>query len=159
MRTPEVRVSVRASGAAFEELRISILWASFAILLAAVVFDLRSRQIPDTLSVCLLLLAVTATGFHLHPVPWLDLCLGLLTGFSAGLFLFWLGGFGGGDVKLISSLGAVVGFKGELGVMFYIAIAGGICAIAARIFHQRDFPYAPAIAFGLLAFIVRGYFP
>lgn len=108
---------------------------------------------------CLLLLALAATGFHLHSVRWPDLFLGLLAGLSVGLFLFWLGGFGGGDVKLVSSLGAVVGFKGELGVMFYIAIAGGLCAIGARIFRQRDFPYAPAIALGLLAFIIRGYFP
>jgi Flp pilus assembly protein protease CpaA len=138
--------------------RIPILWISFVILAIAVVFDLRSRQIPDTLSVCLLGLALAATGFHLHAVPWLDLCLGLSLGFSAGLFLFWLGGFGGGDVKLIACLGAVLGLKGELGVMFYVAILGGLFALAARLWRKRDFPYAPAIALGLLAFIVRGYF-
>ena len=100
-----------------------------------------------------------STSFHWHSVRWLDLLLGLSLGFGVGLFLFWLGGFGGGDVKLISSLGAVVGFRGELGVMFYMAILGGVFAIFARLLKKRDFAYAPAIALGLLAFIVRGYFP
>jgi len=108
--------------------------------------------------VCLLGLALVATGFHLHRVPWTDLLSGLSLGFAAGLLLFWMGGFGGGDVKLLSSLGAVVGFKGELGVMFYMAILGGILAIVARIRKEREYAYAPAIALGLLAFIVRGYF-
>jgi prepilin peptidase CpaA len=123
------------------------------------VFDVRSRQIPDTLSVCLLVLAFIATGFHLHRVGWLDLVLGLSLGFMVGLILFRLGGFGGGDVKLLASLGAVLGFKAELGVMFYIAVLGGVFALIAGLRREREFPYAPAIALGLLAFIVRGYFP
>jgi len=139
-------------------LLIFVLWISFAILVVAVAFDLHSRQIPDTLSLCLLSLALAATGFHWHSVQWLDLVLGLSLGVGVGLFLFWLGGFGGGDVKLVSSLGAVVGFKGELGVMFYIAVLGGIFALFARIMKKNDFAYAPAIALGLLAFIVRGYY-
>jgi Flp pilus assembly protein protease CpaA len=121
------------------------------------VFDLRFRQIPDTLSVCLLALALAATGFHLHRVGWLDLLLGIALGFGAGLVLFILGGFGGGDVKLLASLGAVVGFRDELGVMFYMAILGGILAMVARVRRRPDYAYAPAIALGLLAFIVRGY--
>ena len=130
---------------------------SFAILLTAVVFDLRSRQIPDALSVCLLALAIVSTGFHLHRVGWLDLFLGLLIGFTAGLILFALGGFGGGDVKLLSALGAIVGLKGELGVILYMAVLGALLAVVARLRKQREYAYAPAIAFGLLAFIIRGY--
>jgi len=151
----------RESGAscALREFCITILWISFAILLTAVFFDLRSREIPDALPVCLLILGALATGFHLHRVRWIDLGLGLSLGFLVGLILFRLGGFGGGDVKLLASLGAVVGFKGELGVMFYMAILGGVLALLARIRREREYAYAPAIALGLLAFIVRGYFP
>jgi prepilin peptidase CpaA len=121
-------------------------------------FDLRSRQIPDALSVCLLLLALASTAFHLHGVGWIDMAGGLLFGFAAGLILFALGGFGGGDVKLVAALGAVLGFKAELGVLFYVALLGAGFAMAARVRKEREFAYAPAIALGLLAFIVRGYF-
>ena len=78
-------------------------------------------------------------------------------GFLAGLGLFRLNAFGGGDVKLIASLGAVMGFADLIGVLFYIAIFGGVLALAARIRREREIAYAPAIALGLLASIVRGY--
>jgi Flp pilus assembly protein protease CpaA len=125
--------------------------------MAAVVCDLWNRQIPDALSVCLLILSFIATGFHLHNVGWLDLALGLSAGFGVGFALFAAGGVGGGDVKLLASLGAVVGLKGTLGIMFYMALAGAVFALVARLFKQREYPYAPAIALGLLTFIVRGY--
>ena len=107
---------------------------------------------------CLLVLALISTGLHLHTVGWLDLFLGSSLGFGVGLILFRLGGFGGGDVKLLASLGAVLGVKGELGVMFYVAVMGAMFALAAHIRREREFAYAPAIALGLLSFIVRGYF-
>jgi hypothetical protein len=43
--------------------------------------------------------------------------------------------------------------------MFWMAIVGAIFAVIARLRRQREFAYAPAIALGLLMFIVRGYFP
>jgi Flp pilus assembly protein protease CpaA len=136
---------------------IPILWIALAILAVATAFDLRSREIPDTLSVCLLGLAAVATGFRLHDVGWVNLALGLGIGLGIGLVLFRLGGFGGGDVKLLASLGAVLGWRDELGAMFYMALWGGCFALVAALRKEREFPYAPAIALGLLAFIVRGY--
>lgn len=144
-------------GATLENTVIPILWLAFAILATAVVFDLRTRQIPDTLSVCLLILALVATAFRLHAVSWLDLALGAAVGLGAGVILFQLGGFGGGDVKLLTTLGAVLGFRDELHVLFYIAIVGGVFATAAHFLNQREYPYAPAIACGLLIFILRGH--
>ena len=70
-----------------------------------------------------------------------------------------VGGLGGGDAKLLAALGAVVGFKGELGVMLYAALLGALLALVARFRKQREYAYAPAIALGLLAFILRGYLP
>jgi Flp pilus assembly protein protease CpaA len=130
---------------------------AFAIMAIAVFFDLRWREIPDALSVVLLALALIATGFHLHRIPWLDLCLGLLLGFAAGLLLFRVGALGGGDVKLLSSLGAVLGLQAELGVLFYTAVIGAALAVVALFRRQREYPYVPAIALGLLTFILRWY--
>ena len=136
---------------------IQILWVAFVLSVVAVVFDVRSRQIPDSLSVCLLGLALVATGFHLHSVNWLSLVLGMVLGFGSGLILFRMGGFGGGDVKLLASLGAVLGFRDELIVMLYVALVGGLLALVALLRGQREYAYAPAIALGLLSFILKGY--
>jgi leader peptidase (prepilin peptidase)/N-methyltransferase len=140
------------------DFHIPIPWIALVILTMAVWFDLRTREIPDALSVCLLILGLIATGFHLHSLGWMDLAAGIAIGLAVGAALFWLGGFGGGDVKLLASLGAVLGFKAELGVMFYVAILGALFGIAARLRQQHEFAYAPAIALGLLTFIIRGYF-
>jgi prepilin peptidase CpaA len=131
---------------------------TLAILTVAVIFDLRTRQIPDTLSVCLLVLALAATGFHLHRTGWMDLGLGLTLGLGLGTVLFWLGAFGGGDVKLLAALGAILGFKDEMEVMFYTALWGAAIAALASLWKQREIPYVPAIAMGVLVFIIREYF-
>jgi len=146
-----------AQAHSFKETRISVLWLSLAILVVAVIFDLRSREIPDWLSVCLLAVAGCATAFGFHGVTWLDAGAGLAIGFGAGAILFWHGGFGGGDVKLLASLGAVLGWKAELGVLFWMALAGAGLAVFAALRKEKEFAYAPAIALGLLAFIVTGY--
>lgn len=140
-----------------EDSSISVLWVAFAILVAATIFDLRSREIPDSLSVCLLAVALCATGFGLHSVGWLDLLAGTALGFGAGSLLFWMGGFGGGDVKLLASLGAVLGWRDELGLMFWMAVVGAGLAILSALRKQEEFAYVPAIALGLLAIIIRRY--
>ena len=155
-RTAPDRCRVRRSAALGAN--IPILWTAFAVLIVAVICDFRSREIPDSLSMLLLALAVAGAALRWRPVSWSGLLLGLAVGFIAGLLLFRLGGLGGGDVKLISALGALLGFPDALSFLVYVAIAGGLLAIVAHLRRERDFPYAPAIALGLLTFIVRGYY-
>ena len=87
----------------------------------------------------------------------MNLISGLALGFVSGLILFRMGGFGGGDVKLLASLGAVLGLRDELTVMFYVAVVGGMLALVALLRGQREYAYGPAIALGLLSFILKGY--
>ena len=78
-------------------------------------------------------------------------------GVSIGVFLFWLGGFGGGDAKLLAALGATLGPRALLPFLFYAAIAGGLLAGVALVRGKRDLAYAPAMALGLLVFLmIRG---
>ena len=75
----------------------------------AFVSDLRTRRIPNWLTVSSLALAVV---FHLATRGWPGL-LFAASGFGAGfgiLLVLWLiGGGGGGDVKLMGALGAWLG--------------------------------------------------
>ena len=71
--------------------------------------------------------------------------------FSASLTsaaVFYLGGLGGADVKLVAALGAAVGPVSLLCVLFWTALAGGLLALAAKSRGKRDFAYVPAIAAG-----------
>lgn len=73
------------------------------------VMDLRSRRIPNWLTVPALVLGLAA---HTVMGGWSGLqfsLLGFATGFAV-LFVLWLmGGGGGGDVKMMSALGAWLG--------------------------------------------------
>jgi prepilin peptidase CpaA len=75
---------------------------------------------------------------------------GTLAGFAVFLALHWMGGLGGGDVKLMAAFGALLGPKGILGAALWAAVAGGLLALALLWWRPRraSIPYAPAIVIG-----------
>jgi prepilin peptidase CpaA len=89
---------------------------------------------------------------------------GAVAGFLVFLVFYCLGGMGGGDVKLMAGLGAVVGIERILPAALWTAACGGILAAicvgipAVRSIWTRtpsrtdrvdSIPYAPAIAVGM----------
>src|SRR4029077_8248448 len=108
------------------------------LLVVAAIFDFRQRQIPDWIPIALLAWAIVTTALGSSRHGWVSLLLGLGAAFSLGVLLFWLGGFGGGDAKLIAALGATLG-PGEFAVLlFYVAISGGLMAAVALMRGRRD---------------------
>ncbi len=75
---------------------------------------------------------------------------GALLGLALSAAVFFLGGLGGGDVKLLCAIGAVVGPWAMLSILAWMAVAGGILALLAVARGTRDFAYGPAIAIGLV---------
>jgi len=106
-----------------------------AVALAACVTDLRTRRIPNVLTLGAALLGF---GFHLVAGGWG--WGGLLTsvaGWGVGLVLFLplfaLRGLGGGDVKLVAALGAWLGPGQTVWLALFTAIAGGPLAVAVAL--------------------------
>jgi prepilin peptidase CpaA len=128
------------------------LWS--LVLLAPVVFavvcDLRTREIPDWIPVGILAWACLATVAGLHEVTWIGLAAGALLGLGPAAVVFYLGGLGGGDVKLLAAIGAAVGPWTLLSIWAWMAVAGGVLALLAAARGKRDFAYGPAIAVGVL---------
>jgi len=109
------------------------------ILIAmATVFDLRKREVPDWISIALLLAAIAAAALQVGETGWLGLIIGLALGLAIGTALFAWCGFGGGDAKLIAALGAVFGPLGLLSLLFWTALAGAGLAIVAHVRGERD---------------------
>lgn len=130
------------------------------LLLIATICDLRTRIIPDWISIALLGWGIGAAtfgggAFGIAGSAWASLGIGLLLGLGLGAILFALGGLGGGDVKLMAGLGAVLGPIALLHVLFWMAMAGAVLAIVAKLRGRSDFAYVPAIAAGLLIYAVR----
>lgn len=63
--------------------------------------------------------------------------VGLLVGFLLYFLVFMMGGFGGGDVKLMTAVGALMGYPFVLYASFYSALIGGIMSIAAVIWKGK----------------------
>ncbi|TAM56270.1 hypothetical protein EPN52_14225 [bacterium] len=106
-----------------------MLWAVAAVAVTvAVVTDVRSRRIPNWLTAGLTLAALVLTAFAgIH-----SLLVALATmsvTFVLGTLAFACGWLGGGDVKLIAALGAVLGWPDTAALLLYTAIGGGLLAL------------------------------
>jgi prepilin peptidase CpaA len=126
-----------------------IWWVLLLFVFPATVIDLKTREVPDLLSLTLLGWAIVVTGLHLHDVGWASLLGGFLIGIGFSGAFYAMGGIGGGDVKFIAALGAALGHAAMIPALFWIALSGGALALLALYRGKRDLAYLPAIAIGL----------
>ena len=161
---------------------------SDALLIAAVAgsggasaaLDLRTRRVPNWLTLGITGLGVSLAAAHLTRVS----VTGALAGFALGLLLMLpghvIGATGAGDVKLFAAVGTLLGPAGVVVAFLYTAILGGALAVIVAVYRGRlettlqgaatlvltgganvaeierstannRFAYAPAIAIGTLA--------
>src|SRR5438270_8787170 len=107
-----------------------------SLLAIATWHDLRTREIPNWISLALAVWAIGTAALGWHPADWSGVALGLAIGFMLTAPLFWLGGLGGGDVKLTTALGACLGPLGLVQTLFWVAVAGGVLALIAKLRKQ-----------------------
>jgi prepilin peptidase CpaA len=112
------------------EIRVALL---LLLLLAAVVFDLRSHRIPNWLVFSGLLLGVAFHTFISYGWGLGYALKGAAVGFGLFLPLYLLHGMGAGDVKLMAMVGAFLGPASALGAVLTTLIAGGALAIGAAL--------------------------
>jgi len=138
---------------------------------AAAWWDLHQRRIPNGLT-----LAAFIAGIGLHTAA--DGMAGLsasVLGAAAGAIpfavVYWLGGMGAGDVKLMAGVGALFAWPTMSLALFCIVLAGGLLGlvkISVHIYQRRgstktpgslrrlELPYGVAIAVGTCFTIFLG---
>ena len=139
----------------FDILKTIMIYIAIGLTLVAVLYDLRRREVPNWIGASLVVCAVTAIAAGFTDVTWAGLAMGAALGLALTLPLYALGGFGGGDVKLVVALGGALGPLALLSALFWVALAGGVLALLAAIRGRGDLAYVPAIALGLLVYWVR----
>jgi prepilin peptidase CpaA len=151
---------------------------------AATAIDLRSRRIPNALS-----LATALAGVGLAAAGATGLTIGSsLAGLALGLVFMLpghvLGATGAGDVKLFAAAGTLLGAGRMVEAFLFVAIAGGVLALATAagrgrlgrtiertawlcrrpstartdiesVRENNRFPYGPAIAAGCVLAALR----
>lgn len=152
---------------------------------AATVIDLRTRRVPNVLTLSIAALGVALAGSHATSLS----VTGALAGLAIGLALMLpghvIGATGAGDVKLFAAIGTLLGPAHIVVAFLYTALAGGLLAVVVALRRRRlqetmertaafvrtggsnvreiehvaannRFAYAPAIAIGALAAVLVG---
>lgn len=160
------------------------IWLTFAACVAAAVFDVRARRIPNVLTI---LFAVAALAVHaFFGVESFLASLAVMAVVTLlGAAAYALGGIGGGDVKLWIAGSGMLGFPLCIPFLLYTLIGGGVLAIGFMVARggarqslvraasmasggtqnvvrdkTQTLPYAVAFAFGaLLVALSQSVFP
>lgn len=150
---------------------------------AAAAIDLRTRRVPNQLTLAIGVLGLALAASHVTGVT----VTGALAGCVLGLLLMLpghvIGATGAGDVKLFAAIGTLLGPMHIVVAFIYTAIAGGVLAVIVAARRRRlqetmertaafvrtggsnvgdiehglannRFAYAPAIAIGALAAVL-----
>lgn len=116
---------------------LMFLAAALVCALVGAIFDVKSRRIPNLLTLPAILLGLL---LHLIVGGWHQLALaGLACAICGSIFLiFWLaGGMGAGDVKLMAAVGCLAGLPSVAWLLISTALAGGVMAIALALWRGR----------------------
>jgi len=131
--------------------------------------DLDFQIIPDTITLSGIPMGLFAGSFFL-PDPFLRAtALGFtssLVGLLAGGGLYYLvavlsrGGMGGGDIKLMAMVGALMGWKAVLLTTFLGSLTGSVIGLFLMIFkgkgRKAKIPFGPFLALGTLITLFFG---
>lgn len=109
----------------------------FVLLTVAVYMELKEGRIPNWLTLAGMAAGLLVAFLHGQPVFWSSLG-GLLIGFGF-LFIFYLfNGVGGGDVKLMGAVGALLGAELIKPALFYTTFIGAFLAVMIFVW-RKDF--------------------
>jgi prepilin peptidase CpaA len=108
-----------------------------ACALVGSVFDVKSRRIPNFITVPFFLLGL---AMHLALGGWKQLLTSLAAGLICGLvfLVFYIaGGMGAGDVKLVMAVGCIAGLSHIAYILVLTALSGGVMALVLAMARGR----------------------
>lgn len=145
----------------------SLIYFVFLAVLVVVTFiDLDHRIIPDIITLPGIPIFFAAS-FALPDITYKEALLGIVIGGGSLFLVAWTystitkkEGMGGGDIKLLAMMGAVVGWKGVLFTIFVASLVGTLAGLAVMLQTRKDMklavPFGPFLSIGCIAYIFFG---
>ncbi len=145
-----------------------IYWLFVSALTVIAFIDLDHKIIPDVISLPGIVIGFICS-FPIPWVSWVDSLLGILLGGGILLAIAWLyelltkrEGMGGGDIKLLGMLGAFLGWKAILPVVFMSSLAGTLIGVPLMLLQRGNtrlaIPFGPFLAFAGIVYLFWGPF-
>ena len=143
-----------------------VYYLFFAALIVVTFIDLDHRIIPNIITLPGIPICFVV-GFALPTVTYQEALLGILIG-GGSLFLvasiYQLitkkEGMGGGDIKLLAMMGAIVGWKGVLFTIFVASLVGTLAGLAVMLQSRNGLklavPFGPFLSIGSITYIFFG---
>lgn len=143
-----------------------ILFVFISALITISFMDIDHQIIPDVISLPGIILGFCAS-FIIPSVSWHDSLWGILLGGGslfavAYLYAFFTGkeGMGGGDIKLLAMIGAFLGYKAVLPVIFISSLLGTFVGVPLMLLKKADgryaIPFGPFLALAATIYLFAG---
>ncbi|MGB8719546.1 MAG: A24 family peptidase, partial [Desulfobacterales bacterium] len=143
------------------------IYMAFTAAMVTITFiDIDHRIIPDRISLpgipaCFL------AALALPTMGWKAALLGVLVGGGTLFMVAWgynmltgKEGMGGGDIKLLAMIGALLGWQGVVFTIFLASLLGTVVGLSIMVYARSNMklavPFGPFLAAGALAFIFVG---
>ncbi len=107
------------------------------VAIAAGILDLVSMRIPNWLTYPAIIMGLLIALVPGYGMGIANSLLGLLVAFLPTLILFMMGSIGGGDVKLLAAMGAILGYPLIVDVMFYAVVVGAAIGMLMIVWTGR----------------------
>ena len=143
-----------------------VYWLLVSTLVVITFIDLDHQIIPDVISLPGIVIGFLCS-FAIPWVSWSDSLLGILLGggslwLVAVLYEFLTKkeGMGGGDIKLLAMLGAFLGWKAILPIIFISSLIGSLVGVPLMLLKKADsklaIPFGPFLALGAVIYLFWG---
>ncbi|MEA3429379.1 MAG: A24 family peptidase, partial [Thermodesulfobacteriota bacterium] len=145
----------------------ALVYFAFITALVVITFiDIDHQIIPDLITIPGIPASFLAS-FALPSITYSESLLGMLAGSGSLLLVGWFyylikktEGMGGGDIKLMAMIGAIVGWKGVIFTIFVSSLVGSLVGITIMLRTKNGMkiavPFGPFLSIGAIAHIFFG---